>query len=122
MAVEYTLPPGAYVDGSAALVPGTGTPNVLVNPMLWYRKGVLTLLLPDRVENGTDYTPPSIQLSLRAVGAPGSAAVVGLRRFDLTANAFVVGDVAVNCEPAPSPYPIGTTAITGPSAPGGASL
>jgi hypothetical protein len=121
MTVQYVLPPGAYVDGSAELVPGTGTQNVLGSPMLWYHKGILTMVLPDKVQNGTEYTPPSIRFSLRAAGAPGSSAAVALRRFDLTANAVVVGDLAVTCEPTPVPYPIGTTVIT-QSPPGGASM
>jgi hypothetical protein len=113
MTVEYVLPAGAsYVEGSAELVPGTGTANVLVRPRLWYRAGVLTMNLPDKVENGTSYTPPSIRLSLKAVGSPGSSAAVAFNQYRLKANAFLVGDVAVSCDPTPKPYPIGATLIT----------
>lgn len=114
MTVDYVLPPGAsYVEGSAELVPGTGTANVLAGPRLWYHGGVLTMALPGRVAEGTRYTPPSIRFSLRAVGSPGSSAPVSLRRFRLTANAFLVGEVAVSCEPAEvKPYPLGATLIT----------
>jgi hypothetical protein len=113
LTVEYVLPAGAsYVEGSAQLVPGTGTPNVLVSPRLSHRAGVVTLLLPDKVENGTSYTPPSIRLRLRAVATPGAPAVVAFRQYRLKANAFLVGDVAVTCDPSPKPYPIGTTLIT----------
>lgn len=116
MTVEYILPRGtSYVEGSAKLVPGTGTPNVLVDARLWHRAGVVTMRLPGKVENGTDYTPPSITLQVRAIGEPGSAAVMSFNHFELKANAFLVGDVAVSCDPAPKPYSIGTTLITAPA-------
>ena len=116
MTVEYILPAGgAYVEGSAQFVAGTGTANVFVGRRLSYHRGVLTMLLPGKVDNGTDYTPPSVRLQLRAVGAPGAFAWVAFKRFRLTANAFLVGDVAVSCDPVPSPYPVGTTLITAPA-------
>jgi hypothetical protein len=120
MTAEYILPAGvAYVDGSAKLVPGTGTPNVLVAPRVSHRAGVVTMRLPGKVENGTDYTPPSLTLQVRAIGAPGSTAVLSLGRFQLKANAFLVGDLDVSCDPTPRPYPIGATLILGsaPAAP-----
>jgi hypothetical protein len=117
MTVDYVLPPGtSYVEGSAQLVPGTGTANVLPSARLSHRAGVVTLALPGRVAEGTDYTPPSISLQLRAVGAPGSSAPIALRRFRLTANAFLVGEVSVSCEPAVKPAVLGTTLITEPPA------
>jgi hypothetical protein len=113
MTVEYALPAETtYVEGSAKLVAGTGTPNVRVGSKLWHRAGVVTMQLPGKVENGTGYTPPSITLDVRAGGAPGSWAVLGFRHFQLKANAFLVGDVAVSCDPTPRPYPIGATLIT----------
>jgi hypothetical protein len=113
MTVEYILPAGgSYVEGSAQFVAGTGTANVLVGRRLSYQRGVLTMLLPGKVDNGTDYTPPSVRLQLRAVGAPGDFAWVAFKRFRLTANALLVGDVDVSCDPVPSPYPVGTTLIT----------
>ena len=117
MTVDYVLPPGAsYVEGSARLVPGTGTPNVLASARVWHRGGVVTMLLPGKVEEGTAYTPPSLRLELQAVGTPGSSAPIALRRFRLTANAFLVGDVNVSCEPAVKPAVIGATLITEPPA------
>jgi hypothetical protein len=118
MTVEYVLPTGtSYVEGSARLVAGTGTPNVREAPRLWHRAGVLTMALPGKVENDTAYTPPSIVVQVRAVGAPGSSAVLTFNHFQLKANAFLVGDVFVSCDPRPQPYPIGTTAITAPADP-----
>jgi len=112
MTVEYVLPATAsYVEGTAELVPGTGTANVLVGPRLSHRAGVVTMVLPGHVDEGTSYTPPSIRFQLRATGAPGSQAAVSFRQFRLTANAFLVGEVHVSCEPTVKPYPIGTTRI-----------
>ena len=112
MTVEYVLPKGtSYVEGSARLVAGTGTPNVQQGARVWHRAGVVTMALPGKVENGTAYTPPSIVVQVRAVGAPGSSAVLTFNHFQLKANAFLVGDVAVSCDPTPQPYPIGVTVI-----------
>jgi hypothetical protein len=113
MTVEYILTPGAsYVEGSAQFVAGTGTANVLVGRRVTYHGGVLTIVLPGKVENGTDYTPPSVRLRLVASGSPGDWAWVAFKQYRLTANAFLVGDVAVSCDPTPKPYPVGTTLIT----------
>lgn len=116
MTVDYVLPTGtSYVEGSARIVAGTGTPNVLVGPRLWHHGRVVTMQLPGKVENGTAYTPPSITLQVRAPGAPGTSAILGFNHFQLKANAFLVGDVAVSCDPTPQPYPIGTTLTTAPA-------
>jgi len=115
MTVEYVLPrESSYVDGSAQLVPGTGTPNVVASARLRHKNGILTMALPGRVLNDTEYTPPSIRFEVRAGGAPGSAAVLSLNQFRLTANAFLVGDIAISCDPRPKPAPIGATLITPP--------
>jgi hypothetical protein len=112
LTVEYVLPSGtSYVDGSAEIVPSTGTANVLADARVSYRNGVITMHLPGRVENGSAYTPPSVAFSVRTTGEVGSWAVLGLSRFSLKANAVVVGDVLVSCEPSPRPYPIGKTLI-----------
>jgi hypothetical protein len=112
MTVDYAVPAGTtYVDGSAEIIPGTGTDNVLPGARLTHRAGVITLALPAHVDEGTSYTPPSIRFQLRATGAPGSTASLSLRRFRLTANAFLVGEVAVSCEPKVKPAGIGSTVI-----------
>ena len=114
MTVEYVLPAGSYVEGSAQFVAGTGTANVLAGRRLAYHGGVLTMILPGKVENGTDYTPPSVRLQLKAIGAPGDWAWVAFKQYRLTANAFLIGDVAVSCDPTLKPYGVGTTLITAP--------
>jgi hypothetical protein len=111
MTVDYVLPADSYVEGSARIIPGTGTANVLAGSRLWHHAGVITMALPGKVLEGTEYTPPSISVQLRATGAPGSRAAVSFRQFRLTANAFLVGEVPVSCEPAVKPSPIGTTLI-----------
>jgi hypothetical protein len=75
------------------------------------------MVLPGSVTSGSSYTPPSVSVKLRATGSPGDAAVVGFNRYELKANAVLVGDVAVSCDPKPKPYPIGTTRITAPAPP-----
>jgi hypothetical protein len=118
MTVQYVLPSGsAYVEGSALLVAGTGTPNVRADAHVSVRGGIVTMVLPGSVTSGSSYTPPSVSVKLRATGSPGDAAVVGFNRYELKANAVLVGDVAVSCDPKPKPYPIGTTRITAPAAP-----
>jgi hypothetical protein len=115
MTVEYVLPVGAYIEGSAHFVADTGTTNVLPGRRLAYRDGVLTMILLGKVENGTEYTPPTVSFQLKAVGAPGDWAWVAFRQYRLMANAVIVGDVAVSCDPTLKPYGIGTTLITAPS-------
>jgi len=115
MTVDYALPAGAFVPGSAQLVAGTGTANVVEGASLSYGADVLEVVLPGKVKDGSSYTPPSLQFQLRATGAPGSPAVLSFRDFTLKANAIVVGDVDVSCASTPSPYPIGTTLIAMPA-------
>jgi hypothetical protein len=111
MVVDYAFPAGAYVDGSAQFVAGTGTANVIVGASVSYGAGVLEMVLPAKVQDGSSYTPPSVQFQLRAIGAPGSGAAVSFSGFRLKANAIVVGDVDVSCEPTPKPYLLGTTLV-----------
>ncbi len=115
MTVDYVLPAGAYVPGSAQLVAGTGTANVVQGASLSYGADVLEVVLPGKVKDGSSYTPPSVQFQLRAIGSGGVPAAVSFRRFTLKANALVVGDVDVSCASTPSPYPIATTLIAMPA-------
>jgi hypothetical protein len=116
MTVDYVVPPGtSYVEGSAEIIPGTGSDNVLPGARVSHRAGVITLALPAHVAEGTSYTPPSIRFQLRATGAPGSTASFALRQFRLTANAFLVGEVPVSCEPKVKPAGIGSTVIVEPA-------
>lgn len=113
MTYEYRLPESAtYVDGSAQIVPDTGSANVRAGARISQKGGVLTMVLPGHVEDGTDYTPPSFKLQLKATGVPGSSAGLRFVQYRVTANAVVIGDLNSTCDPTPKPFIVGTTAIT----------
>jgi hypothetical protein len=114
-AVDYVLPAGAaLVDGSAHLVAGTGTDNVRAGARVVARGSTITLLMPGRVENHSTFTMPSIEFELKATGAAGSNSTVAFSQYRIVANAIVIGDVSVSCDPAPKPYTVGRVAITAP--------
>lgn len=112
MATDYLVPAGtSYVKGSARLVPGTGTPNVRGRARAWGDAAGIHVLLPNRVENGSGYTPPSVEFQVE-IGAPaGTRLALKLRRYQVTANVFLVGDLHTTCAPNPSPYTIGVTRV-----------
>lgn len=113
MTYDYLLPPAArIVPGSARVVAGTGTANVRSGARLTEEKGLVRLVLPGHVEEGTSYTPPSFELDLVAAAPPGTALVLGFTGYRVTANALVVGDLDVTCAPTPKPFPVGTTTVT----------
>jgi len=117
MATDYTLPTGAtYVEGSARLVAGTGTANVLPKASLQHQGRKLRLLLPAHVENGTSYTPPSFEFELRLTAPAGKKVSVQFSGYRLVANAAVAGDVVTTCVPVPTPYPIATVRVGGAAA------
>jgi hypothetical protein len=116
IAVDYVIPPGAaYVEGSAHVVPGTGTPNVTDGARVWHEAGLLRMLMPGRVESGTGYTSPSIEFQLTARAPVGASLALELSQYRVIANAIVVGDVSATCEPTPKPYTLGTTLVTAPA-------
>ncbi len=113
MEVEYLLPAGArFVEGSARIVPNTGTPNVAKTAQVWQANGVVHLKLPAKVETGDSYTPPSIELQLVATAAAGSELPLKLLRYRVVANAVIVGDVTATCDPTPSPFTLASTTVT----------
>lgn len=113
MEAEYAIPAGSkYVDGSAKLVPNTGTANVAKTAKVFHEKGVVHLLLPAKIEAGGSYTPPSIEFQLSATTAPGNDLVLKFQRYSVTAHAVVVGDVKAVCEPKPASFPLFTTTVT----------
>lgn len=112
MTADYTIPPGTtYVEGSARIVPGTGTPNVRTNARVTADGSGVHMLLPDRVDNGGTYTPPSVEFQVKVVGAPGSVASLGFAGTGVDANAAILGNVHTACTPNPKPYTIGSTRI-----------
>src|SRR5688572_2607202 len=115
---EWLVPSGTkYVEGSARIVPDTGSPNVRPKARVVHQDGVINLVLPAHVDNGSSYTPPSFEFSLKVTGAPGSSIAQSFRRYRVTANAFLMGDVKTTCEPKPKPFPVATTKVKPPAPP-----
>jgi hypothetical protein len=115
MAADFLVPTGtSFVEGSLRIVPNTGTPNVRANAKVWHEKGVVHMLLPAHVENGSSYTPPDIEFKATASADPGTIAALKFAQYRVSANAIVIGDVNVTCDPSPKPYRVGTTSITTP--------
>lgn len=115
MTTDYELPAGAgYVDGSARIVPETGTANVRAGAAVTVEGKRLRLTLPGRVSSGEVYTPPSVELTLRAESAAGTTLALAFSRFCLTVNAVIVGDLQVTCEPRPRPFPLPGTKVVAP--------
>lgn len=113
MTTEVLLPSGAgYVDGSARIVPKTGSPNVRPGASVTRQGNAITLVLPAHVEDGSDYTPPSFEFELRATAAAGAKIVQRFSQYRVTAKAIIVGDVHTVCDSVPKPYAIGSTTVT----------
>jgi hypothetical protein len=112
MSADYTIPSGTtYVEGSARIVPGTGTPNVRAGARVTHDARGIHMLLPSHIGNGGTYTPPSIEFQVRAVGRAGSVASLGFLGTGVDASALILGDVHTACTPSPKPYTIGSTAL-----------
>lgn len=118
MTTEFQLPQGTtYVDGSARVVPGTGSPNVQQGARVEQDGDVVRLTLPAKVDNGASYTAPSIEFRLRADAPPGTTLPLKFIRYELKAKATLVGDVKTICNPVPGQATIGVTHVAGaPSA------
>jgi hypothetical protein len=112
MASDYIIPTGtSYVDGSVRVVPDTGTENVRTGATAVYRGGLIRLTLPARVDNGGNYTPPSVEFKVVPTGTQDSL-VLGFSQFRITANAMVIGDLKVTCNPKPRPFPLATIKVS----------
>jgi hypothetical protein len=110
MAMEYLVPRGTRFV-SARFAAGTGSDNVRATAKLWHDAGVVHVLLPAHVENGASYTPPTVELELALEKDAGKIVALEFARYAVKANAIVVGDVDVSCDPKPKPYRIGTTSV-----------
>jgi hypothetical protein len=112
METDYVLPAGAaYVAGSAHIVPQTGTANVLPGARVSYEGGMLRLVLPAHVENGSGYTPPSVEFQLRVTAANGARLSLRLGQVRVMANALLLGDVRTECNPTPRSNVLATTVV-----------
>lgn len=112
MGYEWPVPPAArYVEGSARIVPGTGSENVRAGARMVHGSGSVDLVLPAHVENGSSYTPPSFEFELDVTGPPGASITQSFAGYHVTANAFLVGDVHTSCEAVPRPFPAAVTRV-----------
>jgi len=118
MMTSYRVPAGTkYVEGSARVVPNTGTANVRAGARAWHDANGVHLLLPARVENGGSYTPPSLQFQLEVTAAAGTELLLKLGGCKVSANVLLLGNVDTTCVPAPAPFTIGkTVALPRPAA------
>jgi len=118
MTADYTVPAGTtYVEGSARIVPGTGTDNVRANAGVTHDAGGIHMLLPGHVDNGGSYTAPSIEFQVKVVGAAGSTASLGFQGTSVDASAAIIGTVHTACAPNPKPYTLASTTIVEAAAP-----
>jgi hypothetical protein len=116
MATDYTIPEGtSYVEGSARVVPASGTDNVRAGASAWYGRGAVHLLLPAHVHD--PYTPPSLEFSVKVNAPPATSLTVKFAEHRLLANVFLLGDLHVACNPKPESSAIATTVVSGPAAP-----
>lgn len=113
MTTQVLVPNGtAYVEGSARIIPNTGTPNVRDGAKVTKQGGIVTLLLPGQVNNGDNYTPPSFELKLQVTAAAGAKIEQRFWQYKVTAKAVIIGDVLTVCDPTPKPYTIASTTVT----------
>ena len=112
MTADYTVPAGTtYVEGSARIVPGTGSDNVRATARVTHDASGIHMLLPGHVDNGGNYTAPSIEFQVKVVGPAGSVAPLGFVGTGVDASAVVIGNVHTACTPSPQPYTIASTTI-----------
>ncbi len=112
MTTDFLVPTNAtYVDGSASIVPDTGTANVRVGARAWHDAKGIHMTLPAHVDNGSSYTPPSLQFSATIDGAVGTEVALKFDHYEVIANAIIVGDVITSCDPDPKPSTIDTLRI-----------
>jgi hypothetical protein len=105
MTTDYLVPTGTtYVEGSARVVPDTGTQNVRDGAKAWHDAAGIHLALPAHIPNGSSYTPPSLEFSVKITAPAGSNIAIKFSHYEVTANAFLVGDVHTTCDPNPKPY------------------
>jgi hypothetical protein len=105
MTTEYLVPAGtSYVEGSARVVPDTGTANVRPGARVWHDAGGVHMMLPSHVANGTSYTPPSLEFAAKIDAPAGTDVALKFVQYQVMANAIFVGDLRTTCDPTPKPY------------------
>ncbi len=112
MSADYTIPAGTtYVEGSARIIPETGTQNVRSGASVTHDASGIHMFLPARIDNGGTYPPPSIEFQVKVVGPAGTVAALGFAGTGVDASAVVIGNVHTACTPNPKPYTIGSTTL-----------
>jgi hypothetical protein len=118
MVTDYLLPAGTtYVADSLRIVPETGTPNARAGAHAWHDGTGIHVDLPARIDNGTGYTPPSVEFELKIDAPAGTVLALRFSHYEVTANVVILGDLHSACDPKPKPYTIGETVVLPPSAP-----
>lgn len=118
MTSDYPIPTGTtYVSGSARVVPNTGTANVRQSARVWHDTGGIHVALPGHVLNGTSFTTPSIEYAVTISAPAGSELAIQFSHYQVTANAFLIGNVHTTCEPRPKPFTLATVRVDPPASP-----
>jgi len=118
MVTDYWLPTGTtYVTDSLRIVPETGTPNARAGARAWQDGMGIHVELPARIDNGTGYTPPSVEFDLKIDAPAGTVLALRFAHYEVTANVVVLGDLHSACDPKPKPYTIGETVVLPASSP-----
>jgi len=116
MTTQYLLPRGIhFVEGSARVVPDTGTANVRTGARAWHEAARIYMTMPAHIANGASYTPPSLEFSAQIDAPTGSHVAVEFARYEVIANALVVGDVRTECEPTAKPCRLAMLRVEAPA-------
>jgi hypothetical protein len=112
MTTELLIPDGAsLVEGSLRIVPSTGSANVRARARVSQQGAAIRLVLPAHIEQGQRYTPPSFEFVLRVTATAPRKVVQRFSRWEVTANAIILGDLRMTCDAKPRPFPLATTTI-----------
>jgi hypothetical protein len=112
MESEWPIPPGTeYVEGSAHVVPGTGSQNVRAGAYVVHHGASIHLVLPAHVDNGVGYTSPSFEFDLLAPSTEGASITQQFAAYSVSAHAVLVGVLRTTCQPTPKTFPVAVTRV-----------
>jgi hypothetical protein len=105
MTTDYQVPAGTrYVEGSARVVPGTGSANALPGARATHESSRIRMVLPAHIANGSSYTPPSLEFDVKVDAPVETRSALSFLHYEVVANAAIVGDVHTSCDPVRKPY------------------
>ena len=113
MESQWPIPPGTeYVDGSAHIVPGTGSANVRPGARVVVREREASTWFSRR----TSTTASAIrrrrfEFDLAVVSAEGAAITQRFAGYSVSVHAAIVGDLRTTCEPTPKAFPVAVTRV-----------